>query len=138
MENQITLSQLAKYIGSSLPYKWYGVKNYMSVNQFANISHQIGCVTPIFRPWSHLIEKDENGVCDLERLSRIADCALDDFKFKDGEFYTLFKDQVGDINLYGGRVYENRWHSAYHQLQLFDFLFENHYNVYNVKCIYEK
>jgi len=141
METNITLSQLAKYpigenglkVVDNLCVVKVGAQYIdricangqiiLKTVESENIIHVCG-ITPIFRPWSHLIEKDENGFCDLDRLADIAECAVDNLRFNGYEFSKLYKGGLGDVN-------------AFHQLQLFDFLFEHRYNVYNVKCIYE-
>jgi len=159
MEANITPPQLARYIGSGLKIKvidkiftlqGLSFKTLFTEEGFVSNMENMDLYIPIFRPWSHLVEKDENGITDIERLAIITDCdfekMVDCFTYdegvtvgiyavryqkKDGTFCRLSFDSKNY------RFFTKFCMSAINQLQLFDFLFENRYNCYNAKCIYE-
>lgn len=151
MENKIEIYQLMKFAPYriKLQYTHTGVikelESLHNVRDYDDIKVTIGwedsehiwMYKPLLKPLSDLTISDKDGITDIERLAKIAYPKAE--KNIHMEDYNCFIDILKNYRFYYNKteysfycIYcEDRECYVPNQLQLFEFLFEHHYDVYN-------
>lgn len=148
---KIELWQLAKYLTYELKVKGITLRSTFEVGGLdGSVVLLVGRgrvdlfdIMPYVRPLSDLIMPDENGVTDMERLAKITDSnfekVLDSFTYSEGVAVGIYscrywrKDGLSyrlSFDLTNLRFFTKYAVSAINQLQLFEFLFSRHYDVF--------